>query len=71
MEFHMTFIILPKKIIFPFLDTTVRLLKRSFIDYKIVPSFKKNTKLKFSKVNTENSRTTIIYNTEDIFLDYH
>ena len=31
----------------------------SFVEYKIVPSLNKYTKLKFSEVNAENSTTTI------------
>lgn len=45
--------------------------KSSFVEYKIGPSLNKHTKLKFSKVNAENSTATIINNTEVIFSDHH
>lgn len=55
-----------------YFDTMIRILSEQFCRIEDSSySLNKYTKCKFSRVNIENSRTTIIYNSEVIFLDDH
>lgn len=54
-----------------YFDTVVRILEEQFCRlYDSSHNLNKHTTLKFSRLNIENSRTTITYNTGAIFSDY-
>lgn len=54
-----------------YFDTVVRILEEQLCRlYDSSHNLNKHTTLKFSRLNIENSRTTITYNTGAIFSDY-